>query len=695
VIRAGGRALLAALVLMFVAGGLALPAKAALPGADEAARISVLLDELTPSSGASTGTLRVRGRVVNQSGSSISNVAVALRRSSAPLTSRSQLDGIAQAPLSDEAADVPLPSTRVVAADILAPNARRAFELQIPLAEAGFTTAGTYALTVEASGQVDGAASSRQGAARTFLPWVPDDASVTPLDVVWLWPLADWPARDVQGQLLNNRTPEELSPGGRLDLLARLGGRFPDVVSWVADPALLQTARAMSGGYEVAGPGGTAEIGSGDAAAGAWLDLVDQSARGSTIRLLPYADVDASALTRAGMVTDVVRSVTQAPAVARAALNHPAEGSFAWAPFGRLDRPTLDVLSSAGVTTLVMSAAATPATDTAASVDGLATTALATSTGSMRAVLTDPVLSGLAASSVNSPAEAIQARQRFLGETLVLAQSLPADQTMRSVVIGPSSVRWSPTTSLLSPLLRATRTAAWLHPESLEQLLAAPVPSVSRARGGYGPRARAAELAPEYMERVKRTSRELDSFTSIIDDPTGISEPYSEALLRAESSGWRTEPDTGSRLVSSIARTLADQTSQVRVLSAGTITFSGDTGRVPITIENGLDRSVTVGVALRGQPQLRLSSQPLQGIRIDPGRMASVDIDARVVGGDPLEVSVQLLGPEEQDYGRPATVTVMSTAYSRAAAWVVAIAFLAIAVFVVVGIFRRIRAARR
>ena len=40
-------------------------------------------------------------------------------------------------------------------------------------------------------------------------------------------------------------------------------------------------------------------------------------------------------------------------------------------------------------------------------------------------------------------------------------------------------------------------------------------------------------------------------------------------------------------------------------------------------------------------------------------------------------------------------ITVTSTAYSRAAAWVVALAFLAIAVFVVVGIVRRIRAARR
>ncbi len=254
-------------------------------------------------------------------------------------------------------------------------------------------------------------------------------------------------------------------------------------------------------------------------------------------------------------------------------------------------------------------------------------------------------------------------------------------------------MRWTPTASLLAPLLRATRTAPWLSPLSLERLLAAPAPTVSRQRGGYGQKAREAELGAQYMARVSRASADLDAFTSIIDDPTGISEPYAEALLRAESSAWRSEPARGEKLLSSIRTSLDEETARVRVLSEGTITLSGDAGKVPVTIANDLDRSVTVGLTLRGRPPLRLSSEPLTGIRIEPGRMASVDIDARVVGGDPLAVDVQLLGPEGQDYGDPASITVASTAYARAAAWVVAAAFLAIVVFVIVGVTRRIRKA--
>jgi hypothetical protein len=332
-----------------------------------------------------------------------------------------------------------------------------------------------------------------------------------------------------------------------------------------------------------------------------------------------------------------------------------------------------------------------PATDAATPTDGLATASLPTSVGTVRAVLTDPGLTAILDLPQRSSSDVIVARQRFLAETAVLAQTLPAGQ--REVVAAPSSVRWNAPASLLSPLLRATRSAPWLEALTLSQLLAEPAPSASRQRGGYGERAREAELDPRYVERIARTGADVEVFASVIDDPTGVIQPFSEALLRAGSSAWRSEPAVGDRLLTSIDAAITEETARVRVLSEGAITFSGDVGKVPITITNELDRSVTVGVVLRGQPALRLSSEPLTGIRIEPGRFASVDIDARVVGGDPLAVNVQLLSPDGTDYGRPARITVSSTAYARAAAWVVAAAFVAIAVFVVVGVARRIRKA--
>ena len=671
---------------------------AAVPSADDPlSPARIVIDRLSPAIPQADDVLRIEGRVISQSEDDLTDVSVQISRSAAPVDTRRAVVTVAESGFDvpeGEPADVALTATRTVVAATLPAGTRRPFEISIPVSQLGLTQSGAYVLAVEALGRVADVDEfdARQAIIRTFLPWFPPDTDVSPVDLVWLWPLADSPARDTGGILLNDSTPIALSPGGRLAELVRIGSRSRSAVSWLADPALLQTAADMTEGYQVV-QDGAVTIGDRDQQARRWLTELEDATAIVGMRTLPYADVDASAVNRAGMSNDVVRALTQGPLIAAAAMGGPLTGDLYWAPFGRIDRSTLNLLASTGVSTLILSADAMPPTDEAQPTDGMATAVLPTSVGSIRAVLTDPGLQTILSLPQRSASDVVVARQRFLAETAVVAQTIPADQSSRALVVAPSSVRWSATASLVAPLLRATRSAAWLAPMSLADLLTEPPSSTSRQRGGYGEKARDAELRPSYMAKVARVSTDLDVFTSIIDDPTGISEPFSEALLRAESAAWRSDPTTGNQLVTTIADDLAAQTNRVRVLSEGTITFSGDTGRVPVTITNELDRSVTVGLELRGNPAVRLDSEPLTGIRIEPGRMASVDIDARVVGGDPLPVLVQLLGPEDVAYGEPATITLSSTAYARAAAWVVAAAFIAIVIFVVVGVTRRIRKA--
>jgi hypothetical protein len=685
---------LATLVTLLIGVG-APPARAADPVASD---IVVVIDAMTPVVPTAAGTLRIQGRLINEANVPLTNVHVRLRRSPIPLTSRADVAEVVTSPLTPPAGSLDgliLYATQQNVADTLGPGERRPFTISIPFAQMGMTAAGTYVLGIEATGRQNGvdAVDVRKADLRTFLPWFPTPDSVTPVDLVWLWPLSDWPAVAPGGELLNNRTPSELSAGGRLDRLLNLGSRFRSSVSWIIDPVLVQTASNMARGYQVL-RNNEPTLGDHDEAAASWLDQLREATAQSGARSMPYADVDVSAVVRAGMSNDVVRAVTQGPAIAAAAMRMPVPGGVYWAPFGRLDRASTNVLSSAGVSTVILSGAALPATDAATSTDGLATAALPTSVGTMRAVLTDSGLTELLSQPIRTPSDVVLARQQFLAETALVATSLPTEQTSRTLVVAPDSVRWDPSVALLTPLLRATRTAPWLGSTTFDQLLAAPVSSTSRQRGGYGAKAKAAELTPQYMARVKRTTDRLDTFTAILDDPSGISEPYSAALLRAESAAWRTSTATGEELINRTADELATDMAQVRVLSKGTITLSGDTGRVPVTIQNDLDRSVTVGLTLIGNPALRLSAETLGNIQIEAGRMASVDIEVRVIGGDPLDVQVQLLTPEGAAYGRPARIEVTSTAYSRAAAWVVAAAFLAIAVFVVVGVTRRIHKAR-
>jgi hypothetical protein len=646
--------------------------------------VHVSLDSMTPAVARSGDTLRITGRLLSSALEPLTEVSVHLRRSRTPVATRTDLAAALATPdaaLGSDAVDVP--GSDVTVGSSLAPGAAVPFSITVPVSRLRLVGSGSWILGIEVLSSRGGGSPTPVGEQRTVLPSYAE--APEPIDITWLWPLVDWPARTANGALLNDTTPIELSPDGRLDQALSAAEQNASAVSWVVDPALLQTARDMSDGYQVL-VDGSPTLGDRPRAARDWLKRLTRLTRDATVHPLPYADVDASALVRGGLPGDVVRAVTQGPVVARESSSLTFGGTIAWSPYGRLDATSADVLATSGVTALVLPADSLPTTDP---VSG-ATTAIQTPHGSITGVLVDPRLSAL--TDPRQAADPILLRQEFLADTALIAAGMSDLRADRGLVIAPQSVTWTPEVKALAPLLAALDSTPWLRSRSLQDLLAIRPDGAMRGRAPYGSRARAAEIPGTYVARIARTSGQVSALTAIVDAPTDLGEPYRQALLRSSSATWRTEPEVGSTLLATTSRSVTAQIGQVHVLSAGTITLSGDAGRVPITIANESEHDVVVGVVVRGNPSVRLRSTPLSGIRIPAGQKASIDITAQVVGADAVPADIQLLTPEGQDYGQPARISVTSTAYARAASWVMIAAFVAILVFVVFGVVRRIRA---
>jgi hypothetical protein len=642
-------------------------------------------------------TLRISGKLLNSSGSAVNTVSARLGISAGPLTERSEVTKTSELELNPEIdpVDYFLNKTKVDVSEALKPGDQASFEIVVPVNDLPLGRDGVYTVMVEILGVSGVGNISRQGGVRTFLPWMGPQSS--PIDLVWLWPLADYPAQEANGVLLNEGIPRSLAPGGRLDSLLNIAARNSSKVSWIADPQLLQVAQDLSGGYQVRS-GDSIAVGDFSQDSGQWLTRLSQALDSSQassdqlpLRVTPYADIDASAVTRSGQETDVVRSTTTAASVASSVLGQSVEGTLYWAPSGRLNKKTGDLLASSGVRTVILRGTALPPTNPATVSTGIGV--LGTTYGGMNAVLIDPGLSTTLSLPQTSSSNAILMRQRFLAETILLSQLIPNESASRMIVAGPEDIRWNPSADALNSLLDATGKVPWIKVASLSDLLNENSIEIPRKRVGYGPKAQGAELPASYVQEVQKASEELASLTAVLDNPSGVTDAYSEAILRAQSSAWRTEPATGVELVSSISTSLREEINKVYALSEGTITLSGESGLVPVTIANDLDRSVTIGVQLRGIPEARLESDPLYEITIEPGKKVSVELEATVVGGRTLSAGVQLLTPEGQDFGRPARIELVSTAYARAAAWVIGAAFAAIVVFVVVGITRRVHKA--
>lgn len=608
---------------------------------------------------------------------------------SPPSSGRTQVDAAVREVLTTATDTQREPATRTITswidvASVIPGGGRSSFELVVPAMPV--TDPGVYVLAVEAFARDSENATTLGGVQRTLLPWYAEPELLTPIKVAWLWPFQAPPAWDANGVLLDETLPRALAPGGYLRQRLDLGMRYPNLLTWIADPALLQMTSAMSDGYLVRTAGGVAPGRQIDEAA-AWQSdftavmaaLQDQptTAGSPVLYLEPYGGIDASAARRADLGGDVVQAVTMGPAIAAAATGVDRSQTIYVAPGGLLDRQTAGLLASAGTRYVVLNPAAEQGVVPAP------LTAFAPAVPDLLAVVPNAGLQRLLGTGTDDVESTLLTRQAFLASTALYSQFAP-DQ---SVILVPMTT--ATPQQILSAALRVTAEAPWIQAVQLDQI---PVQSSSSGYT-YGGAGRRAELPGSYLARVRQTQQRLDRFVAILSEPNLVFEPYSEALLRTQSSAWRVQPRIGEELLTSVTVQLDAQRSAVGVLNGGSLTLSGDSGRIPITVSNALTQPVHLGIRLIGNPRVRLTAESVTDITVAPGATTSIDVPVRVAGSEPLRVSVQILTPEGTVFRAVPAATVYSAAYARTASWVVAIAFVAILIFVLVGIIRRVKKA--
>lgn len=148
-------------------------------------------------------------------------------------------------------------------------------------------------------------------------------------------------------------------------------------------------------------------------------------------------------------------------------------------------------------------------------------------------------------------------------------------------------------------------------------------------------------------------------------------------------------------MLNSIDVSLAATASMVRVVPRENVVLSGDSGSVPVTVTNDLDQPVRVGLVLTAGNSARLAAEPVAAVEIAPGKRASLEVPVRIIGGDPLDVAVQLTDPAGGPFGEPVALELRTTAYSRAALWVAIAAASLLVLLVIFDIVRRSRGRRR
>lgn len=690
-----------------------------------AAQVTVGITSVNPQVARPGRAVTVQGTVSNPTRATVSGLAVQIRSSSFRLTSRAALSEYA-------AGNLPTADTQVAGALVqlpgsLPPGGVRHWSVRIPASSLALTAFGVYPLAAELD---SGAAALSTD--RTFLPYWPGSAAAAGLarrmKIAWVWPVFSAPEQAACPALLNGDLARSLA-GGRLSRLLT-AGTTPEAVradlTWAIDPSVLASAGVMRHSYQV---GGTSTCSGAvtrpaSPAARTWLTRLRSVTAQQDYFVTPYADVDMSALTHAGMVTDLQRAESKGNAVAHEFLGGtqrpagPGFGAIAWPAGGFADYGVLGNIGAGDWRTVILNSslmpprapvAYTPSAITSAldGVDGRLNVALSDSTltqvladgptaaqarGSTSQAGTGQAATGQASTGQAGTGQASTEASTFATEQLFLAQTAmivaEAPGTPRSVVITPPR-QWNPSLSLATALLQESNTAPWLRPASLADLITA------KSRAGQVTRVpppvekfAPGELRRHLLRKVKSLERSIRLQASMFGLQPGSSY-RAGAVAAVESSAWRDDPARAKALLASVSAYLATQERQVRIIDTGQDTLTGKSGSVPVSINNRLDQSVTVLLQVRA-PSDRITVRPSETtVTIGPHQQRLVVIKVRSAVAGSTVLRLNLAAPNGARLpGTDAQVTVDATHFGATAMIIVAIA---IAVFVVTAIARAIR----
>ncbi len=678
-------AVLAAAALLSGATQLPAAPRAHAEPAAGASEASVAVDSLTPTTPSKSDTLQISGTVTNSGGGTITGAHVGVRVGANPLTSRSAIADTTPDSAFTAGADGPEVGGHTVNLPDIPAGVSYPFTLSVPVSALGLSSDGVYQLAVSATGRTrDSGYAHVLGIERTFLPWYAQGGSQK-TRTTFLWPLIDRPHTDIRTPGDDQQAPlfrdddlaAELAPGGRLEQMVSLAKGLP--VTWVIDPDLLASVDAMLKPYKVLGPDGdprNAVAGTGSAYAKRWLGELQSAVRGAEVVALPFGDPDIASIAHRGKdVSQTIGHLKSATDLAsltvQTVLGVTPRTDFAWPADGAVDSSIVDVATAGGADKVIARSdslhetGALSYTPTAARPIGGGTTAIVADAGLSKAFMGDMTRADSFTLAV----------QRFIAQSLMITEQAPEQQ--RSIVVAPQRMPTTSQAQTMAAAISGMRSGGWAGFDGLGSAArATPDPGANRtvpSGDAYPQSLRRQELDTDAFRQIASVQDQLNSFLVILSRKDRVTTPFGNAVLRAMSTQWRGDGNASTAYRNDVSAYLSDLTQDVRIVDKESITLSGRSATIPVTVQNSLAQQVS-GLELRltsNQPN-RLDVGRPQSVDIDGGHNRSLKFPTTASANGKVWVSAQLYTRDGTPYGQPMVFQVNVTSITDTVMLVIA-----------------------
>lgn len=337
-------------------------------------------------------------------------------------------------------------------------------------------------------------------------------------------------------------------------------------------------------------------------------------------------------------------------------LGEPPDARVARPPGLALDAAAIDELADRNTQTILGAADSverpTDVLDLAPPPAARLTTAVGTQ---VDIVLPDPSTQALLLDRDLVQTDPVRAAQVVLGELATIWRELPVppDPDVRGLAI---DVPRDLPTAMWGPLLRRLTAAPFLRPVHAQDLPTEIVPPPLDAVLDGRRRGRFSE---SYVSDLFTTSRDVDAFASMVQEPGGAAERLERAILYAEASQYIGNELSGRRWIDAVNAVTDPLFAELAPDTSRPLTFTSRRGRIPLRMGDPGDRVVEVRVELRST-RVDFLGTGTRTVQLDQANQV-VTFEAEVKAAGPSRIDVLVSSPSGVELSRSVLV-VSSTA---------------------------------
>jgi Family of unknown function (DUF6049) len=279
-------------------------------------------------------------------------------------------------------------------------------------------------------------------------------------------------------------------------------------------------------------------------------------------------------------------------------------------------------------------------------------------------------------------AKAVVGRQAVLADTLMFALERP--NLERVFVIAPNTTNPA-ISSIAANRALDSLVVPWVKPITIGEAITR-TPASERSRSS-DPSKRT--FSDDTLKVVWELNRVRKAFAPLINDSIHAQE-FDAIRARLVSIKLRQKAEVRLSRLTAQEFSAAFQES-IRIVSAGSVAFAGETGVIPITIQNKFSIPVTVQLDAVGVPAVRVSTEAIPLITIQPGQRKSIEVPTTLRGSDVAYLDLQLKSLRGEPLNSVVRIQISSSAYSQIAGYVVYGAFGLLLLLIANNTVRRIR----